>query len=74
VTLAEQMVTGARLGLPHRGVLVDRRLGGEEAAALAASRLPALWLTAAEQMDLRALASGAYSPLVGFPGPGSTPR
>jgi hypothetical protein len=42
--------------------------GWRSAAVLAASRLPALWLTAAEQVDLGALASGAYSPLVGVPG------
>jgi ATP sulfurylase len=66
VTLTEQMLTVARRGLPHGGQLVDRRLDADEAAALAASPLPSLRLTAAEAADLRALATGAYSPLVGF--------
>jgi sulfate adenylyltransferase len=52
--------------LPHGGELVDRRLDADEAAALASSRLPSLPLTAAEAADLRALATGAYSPLTGF--------
>jgi sulfate adenylyltransferase len=66
MTLTDQMLTGTRLGLPHGGQLVDRRLDAEEAAALVASPLPSLVVTAAEAADLRALASGAYSPLVGF--------
>jgi sulfate adenylyltransferase len=66
--IGEQMVAGAGRGLPHGGQLVERRLGAEEAAALAASPLPSLPLTAAEQADLRALATGAYSPLTGFMG------
>jgi sulfate adenylyltransferase len=66
MTITEQMLTGTPLGLPHGGVLVDRRLGGEEAAVLAAGGLPSLLVTAAEAADLRALASGAYSPLTGF--------
>jgi sulfate adenylyltransferase len=64
--LDEQVLNGQRGGLPHGGVLVDRRLDPEQAAGLEASRLPWLGLTAAEAADLRALASGAYSPLVGF--------
>jgi sulfate adenylyltransferase len=68
VTLTEQMLTVTRRGLPHGGQLVDRRLDADEAAALAASPLPSLRLTAAEAADLRALATGAYSPLVGFMG------
>jgi sulfate adenylyltransferase len=68
VTLAEQTLTGTGGGLPHGGVLVDRRLGVAEAAELASSRLPSLVLTAAEAADLRALATGAYSPLSGFLG------
>ena len=68
MTISERTLTGPRLGLPHGGQLVDRRLGVGEAEALAASRLPSLALTAAEAADLRALASGAYSPLTGFLG------
>src|SRR5215203_5337546 len=68
VTTREQMSTGPRGGLPHGGQLVDRRLDAEEAADLASSPLPSLSLTAAEAADLRALATGAYSPLVGFMG------
>jgi sulfate adenylyltransferase len=68
VTISEQTLTGARRGLPHGGQLVDRRLDADEAAELASSPLPSLPLTAAEAADLRALASGAYSPLTGFMG------
>jgi sulfate adenylyltransferase len=66
VTLNEQTLTGPRGGLPHGGQLVDRRLDAGETAALALRRLPSLSLTAAEAADLRALATGAYSPLTGF--------
>ena len=68
VTIGEQRVSGPRGGLPHGGQLVDRRLDAEEASALASSPLPSLPLTAAEAADLRALATGAYSPLTGFMG------
>jgi sulfate adenylyltransferase len=68
VTISEQTSTGARRGLPHGGQLVDRRLDADEAAELQTSPLPSLPLTAAETADLRALATGAYSPLVGFMG------
>jgi sulfate adenylyltransferase len=64
--IGEQMVAGAGRGSPHGGQLVERRLAGEEAAVLAASGLPSLVVTAAEAADLRALATGAYSPLTGF--------
>ena len=52
--------------IPHGGELVDRRLPAEEALALERADLPALVLTPAEAADLRALATGAYSPLTGF--------
>jgi sulfate adenylyltransferase len=68
VTIGGQTLTGPRSGLPHGGQLVDRRLDAEEAAALASGPLPSLLLTTAEAADLRALASGAYSPLTGFMG------
>jgi len=55
-----------RGGIPHGGELIDRRLPTEEASALAGADLPALVLTPAEVADLRALATGAYSPLTGF--------
>jgi len=68
VTIGEQTLAGPRRGLPHGGQLIDRRLDAGEAAALADGRLPSLSLTAAEAADLRALATGAYSPLTGFMG------
>jgi sulfate adenylyltransferase len=68
VTISEQTLTGPRGGQPHGGQLVDRRLDADEAAALRSSPLPSLPLTAAEAADLRALATGAYSPLGGFMG------
>ena len=68
MTISEQTLVGARLGLPHGGQLVDRRLDAEAAAELATSPLPSLPLTAADAADLRALATGAYSPLTGFMG------
>jgi sulfate adenylyltransferase len=68
VIISEQTLAGARLGLPHGGRLVDRRLDAEAAAELATGPLPSLPLTAAEAADLRALATGAYSPLTGFMG------
>jgi sulfate adenylyltransferase len=68
VTLTEQMLTATRHGLPHGGLLVDRRLDAQEAAELGAGGQPWLRLSAAEAADLRALATGAYSPLSGFLG------
>jgi sulfate adenylyltransferase len=68
VTIGEQTLSGVRRGVPHGGVLVDRRLDAEEAAELGAGGLPCLPLGAAEAADLRALATGAYSPLTGFMG------
>jgi sulfate adenylyltransferase len=68
MTSGEQTLTEPRPGLPHGGQLVDRRLDAEEASALASSSLPSVPLTAAEAADLRALATGAYSPLTGFMG------
>src|SRR6266508_5624306 len=60
---ALQPISPAR---PHGGRLVERWLDPDERAA--AERLPALRLTPAEAADLRAIASGAYSPLEGFMG------
>jgi sulfate adenylyltransferase len=52
---------------PHGGRLVDRRLEPEEAVELVRGA-PSLSLSPAEAADLRALATGAYSPLTGFMG------
>jgi sulfate adenylyltransferase len=65
---SDHSLAGPRGGLPHGGQLVDRRLDVREASSLASSPLPSLPLTAAEAADLRALATGAYSPLTGFLG------
>ena len=54
--------------LPHGGVLVDRRVGVEEGAGAASGGVASLVVTPAEGADLRALATGAYSPLTGFMG------
>jgi sulfate adenylyltransferase len=66
VTRSERWSTEGGGSLPHGGTLVERRLAAEEAEALAERRLPSLTLTPAETADLRALATGAYSPLGGF--------
>jgi sulfate adenylyltransferase len=66
MTARWSMDTGG--SIPHGGQLIERRLGGGDAEELAARRLPWLTLTPAETADLRALASGAYSPLKGFMG------
>jgi sulfate adenylyltransferase len=69
VTMGVGGLVGLGVGLPHGGVLVDRGLGAEEAGGLAAEGgLGWLGVTAAEAADVRALATGAYSPLVGFMG------
>lgn len=62
---AEPASAGEAPSAPHGGRLVDRRLEPEEAADLVQG-LPSLTLSAAEAADLRALATGAYSPLKGF--------
>jgi sulfate adenylyltransferase len=51
---------------PHGGRLVERWLDADQRDA--AEGLPALRLTPAEAADLRAIATGAYSPLEGFMG------
>jgi sulfate adenylyltransferase len=64
-----QSTDPSRGGLPHGGVLVDRGVEAEEAEGVVASGgLASLVLTPAEVADLRALATGAYSPLSGFQG------
>jgi len=55
-------------GSPHGGVLVDRRVSGDDARALReeASRLPGVALDAFGLNDLYMISSGAFSPLRGF--------
>jgi sulfate adenylyltransferase len=65
--MSEHTLTGPRGGLPHGGVLVDRCLG-VGAAGVAWGGVASLVVTPAEAADLRALATGAYSPLTGFMG------
>jgi sulfate adenylyltransferase len=65
-TEAETEARTAPGSIPHGGELIDRRLDPAEAARLEAAGLPSLVLTPAEIADLRALATGAYSPLGGF--------
>jgi sulfate adenylyltransferase len=62
----------AKIGLiaPHGGVLVDRTVSGDAAAALEAEAkgLPRVRLTEKQTSDLDMIASGALSPLTGFMG------
>jgi sulfate adenylyltransferase len=51
--------------VPHGGRLVERLVEPEEAMDLVRN-LPSITLSPAEAADLRALATGAYSPLTGF--------
>jgi len=67
MTISEQTVSGPRGGVPHGGVLVDRRLDAE-VGGVGLGGVASLVVTPAEQADLRALATGAYSPLTGFMG------
>jgi ATP sulfurylase len=66
--MTEQALVGWGGAVPHGGRLVDRRLDAGAAAGLAGGGLPSLVLSAAEAADLRAVATGAYSPLAGFMG------
>ncbi len=56
--------------VPHGGVLIDRILPDDQAAALRsrASRLPRITLDAREVADVELIAIGAASPLTGFLG------
>src|SRR4051794_31508699 len=53
---------------PHGGELVDRTVGGDEAASLAeeAASLPRVRMSEKQTADLDMIASGALSPLTGF--------
>jgi sulfate adenylyltransferase len=53
---------------PLGGSLVDRRVGGEEAAELEAraGSLPSIEMSLSEAADLELIADGAYSPIDGF--------
>jgi ATP sulfurylase len=66
VTTTLETATNGGPARPHGGQLVERWLDPDELRA--AERLPALRLTPAEAADLRAIATGAYSPLRGFMG------
>jgi sulfate adenylyltransferase len=66
VTTTLETATNGGPARPHGGRLVERWLDPDELRA--AEELPALRLTPAEAADLRAIATGAYSPLEGFMG------
>jgi sulfate adenylyltransferase len=66
VTIRLETATNGGPARPHGGRLVERWLDPDDREA--AERLPALRLTPAEAADLRAIATGAYSPLEGFMG------
>ena len=66
MTTSERWSTDTGGSTPHGGRLIERRLATGEAEVLAERGLPSLTLTPAETADLRALATGAYSPLSGF--------
>jgi sulfate adenylyltransferase len=65
VSITELGLAGTGPGTAHGGSLVDRRLDPEEALELVRGA-SSLTLSPAEAADLRALATGAYSPLTGF--------
>jgi sulfate adenylyltransferase len=65
VAVVEHASTEPAGSVPHGGRLVDRRIDPEEVAALAEGA-PSLTLSPTEAADLRALATGVYSPLTGF--------
>src|SRR6266542_6835970 len=66
VTTTLETATNGGPARPHGGRLVERCLDPDQSRA--AERLPALRLTPAEAADLRAIATGVYSPLEGFLG------
>jgi sulfate adenylyltransferase len=66
VTTRLETATNGGPARPHGGRLVERWLDPDDRET--AERLPGLRLTPAEAADLRAIATGAYSPLEGFMG------
>jgi ATP sulfurylase len=66
VTTTLETATNGGPARPHGGRLAERWLDPDDLRA--AERLPALRPTPAEAADLRAIATGAYSPLEGFMG------
>jgi sulfate adenylyltransferase len=65
VRTMDDLVEEFRGSVPHGGRLIDRRIELDAARELA-DHAPSLTLTPAELADLRALATGAYSPLAGY--------
>lgn len=69
-TLADPVTDTAGLITPHGGVLVDRVVRGDDAAALKqrAASLPVVTLTDTQLADAEMIAVGAMSPITGFLG------
>jgi sulfate adenylyltransferase len=67
VTTKDDLTVEFGPGVAHGGRLIDRRITRDEAERLIA-HTASLVLTPAELADLRALATGVYSPLAGFMG------